>query len=327
MKNSHYIFGIIVLNIIFLADIFKLSHLAGAGVLISLGLASLIFVFLPISYFKLVKATEDKLLKRVYLAAFITFFIDLLGFLFKIQHWPGAGLLITIGIPLPFILFLPGYIHFHNVRKLKVDRNFFGILIFMLYLAVFSAFLSLGTSRYVLDNQSRMADNLKEINLLMDAFTINENPDKDMEVLKSCNLAIKELELIKKSLIEAVDGTENEAIESNGDINAISIIGKDKRFSYYFADKEDINHWDTFLVEYKKLKSNLQVNGKYSKLVQNQFNSIDGWLNNEEDLYNFIGSDLSNQMNILSDWQNKLQLVKYGIVSGLKQQDISQNKE
>ena len=47
------------------------------------------------------------MLRFVYTAAFISFIIDFIGMAFKILHWPGAAILLIIGIPLPFILFLP----------------------------------------------------------------------------------------------------------------------------------------------------------------------------------------------------------------------------
>lgn len=324
MKNTHYIFGIIILNIIFLADILKLSHLPGAGVLITLGLVSLTFIFLPISYFKLKKSTDDKLLKLVYLAAFLTFLIDLLGFLFKIQHWPGAAWLITFGIPMPFILFLPIYIHYHNKRKLKADRNFFGILFFMLYLAVFSSFLTVNTSHNLLDNQSRMADNLRDLNGFLEEFSDKQDNSKS-ELIESCNLAIQELNFIKKSLIESIDGTSSEAIDSEGKISAVSIFGKDKRYTYYYLDDENINHWELFLKEYKNIQENIQKNNLYSKLVQIQNESINTWVHIEDNLYSFIGSDVSNQINLLTDWQNKLLIIKFYLMNVANQNEIAQN--
>ena len=109
MKKSIYILGVISLSITLLATIFKVMHLAGAGVLLIAGLGGLTFVFLPLAFAKLLKSTDDKLLKFVFTAAYISFTVDFIGMLFKILHWPGAGLFLIVGIPLPFILFLRGH--------------------------------------------------------------------------------------------------------------------------------------------------------------------------------------------------------------------------
>ena len=143
MKSSIYLTGILSLVFILLGSIAKMLHLPLAGILLTLGVILMVALFLPRAYNTLRKATEDILLKAVYLTALIAFSIDLLSALFTIQQWPGAQKLMIIGIPLPFVLFLPTYIYYHNKQKLKANLNFLGVLCFMVFLGVFSSLLAI----------------------------------------------------------------------------------------------------------------------------------------------------------------------------------------
>lgn len=141
-KTVNYL-GMISLALVLVATILKVNHLPGAAIALILGLGSISIIFLPVAYVQLLTNTSDNLLKWVYHAAFISFFIDFVGMIFKVLHWPGASILMTIGVPLPFVLFLPLYMRYHNKRQLKTDSAFFSVVLFMIYLGVFSSLLAI----------------------------------------------------------------------------------------------------------------------------------------------------------------------------------------
>lgn len=55
--------------------------------------------------------------KLAYISGVMTSMMALLGMLFKIQHWPGAGILLTIGIAGFALIFIPSY------AKYKYDKE------------------------------------------------------------------------------------------------------------------------------------------------------------------------------------------------------------
>jgi hypothetical protein len=75
------------------------------------------------------------------------------------MHWPGAGILLFIGIPLPFVLFFPMYLRFHKKTQKNYDLNFFGVIFFLLFLAVFGALQALQLSKNVVDGFAKITNN------------------------------------------------------------------------------------------------------------------------------------------------------------------------
>ena len=90
-------------SVINLSITFKFQHWPGAGMLLTIGLASFALIFLPLLLLK--KRKEEKgqgrrmimnLLGMAGLALFA------LGLLFKIMHWPGASVMLLLSVPLLF---------------------------------------------------------------------------------------------------------------------------------------------------------------------------------------------------------------------------------
>jgi hypothetical protein len=87
------------------------------------------------------------------------------------MHWPGASVMLLISIPLPFVFFLPVYIYHHNKSKEKSYMNFIGIMLLMVFIAVFNAMLALGINKEV----------------LMAMIAVEKSQSESLEVIKSKN--------------------------------------------------------------------------------------------------------------------------------------------
>ena len=97
MKEINKYLGVISIVVLFIGVTFKKMHWAGAGVLLTLGAIALIAFFI-IYLFKGIKPLSTDIEKACGYAGGITMCLILLGFLFKIQHWPGAGVLILVSM-------------------------------------------------------------------------------------------------------------------------------------------------------------------------------------------------------------------------------------
>lgn len=97
MKKSMKTLGIIALVMMALGSVAKIMHWPGASILLTLSFLVVGIIFYPAVLYVLYKEYYDK--KKVYIPvlAFIGGLAFMWGVLFKIQHWPGAGILMTSG--------------------------------------------------------------------------------------------------------------------------------------------------------------------------------------------------------------------------------------
>jgi hypothetical protein len=119
MKNTMKISGIAGTVILGFASLFKISHLSGAGFMLTIGALVLALIFLPSALVVLWKETHSG--KRLYsfISAFIagTFFI--FGMLFKVQHWPWANIMIILAVISGDLFFIPSLL----ISKLRDQES------------------------------------------------------------------------------------------------------------------------------------------------------------------------------------------------------------
>jgi hypothetical protein len=107
MKNTMKISGVAGTVLFGFAAMFKIQHWPLAGTLMTLGALVLAFIFLPSALSVLWKETHNR--KRLFLvfSAFFAGMLFILGTLFKIQHWPMAGALLTLAALSGILFFIP----------------------------------------------------------------------------------------------------------------------------------------------------------------------------------------------------------------------------
>ncbi len=111
MKTFMKIFGVLSPTLLALAALFKIQHWPGASIMLVLGVFFLSFFFLPSSTYVLYienKSSKKHLL--MYLSGLFSSSIILIGILFKVMHWPGAGIAISFGMVLAALVFLPSLV-------------------------------------------------------------------------------------------------------------------------------------------------------------------------------------------------------------------------
>jgi hypothetical protein len=107
MKNTMKISGVTGTIMLGFAAIFKIQHFPGAGILMTLGAFLLAFVFLPSALGVLWKETHSRNRLLLFLSAFFAAVFFILGTLFKIQHWAGAGIILAMAALSGMLLFIP----------------------------------------------------------------------------------------------------------------------------------------------------------------------------------------------------------------------------
>lgn len=187
MKKFIYFLGILCSNLILFGSLFKVQHWPAANMLLIAGLLICCILFLPLALYSSYQNQEEKKYGILYVVSFLVFFTGLMGSLFKIEHWPGAGIFLLIGIPLPFILFLPVYLY--QTRKIKniSSNSFLGIVFGLIFLAVYGVLLSLNVSKNILDkisNNIRIHEqDIAFIEGKMKPSNVNEKISRDADSL------------------------------------------------------------------------------------------------------------------------------------------------
>ena len=266
MKRIIYISGIINLNLFLVGAYLKIYHMPGAGIIISLALFLFCFWFLPTALLNYYRTHKDKKTKMLMIATYITFFVVFIGAWFKIQHWPGAHILLIIGIPLPFLLFLPVYIYYSAKQKSYSASNFLSMSFGMIFIAIFSVLLSLGLSKTVLDNIARSTANINSINknIFNNSGSGNWNEK---------NLTIKTIKEKYDSVAQCIDGiindlligSHNQAVKDINDINPLKLKNKFDKKTVMLALfknkkaielKERINDYRNYIISCDSINNN-----------------------------------------------------------------------
>lgn len=105
MKNTMKVSGIVGTVMFGFASLFKIMHWPLAGVFMTLGALTLAFLFMPSALGVLWKESHSQKRLFLFISAFLAAMFFIMGILFKVQHWPGAGYIISLA-GLTAVLFL-----------------------------------------------------------------------------------------------------------------------------------------------------------------------------------------------------------------------------
>lgn len=168
MKQKIYILGLVSSLVLITGTIFKLNHWPAAGILLSLGTFLLLALFLPAALINHYSANGNKQNRTLYIVTWLTCFVVFTAMLFKIMHWPGAGKILFIALPFPFIVFLPVWLYVTSkIKNFDINNTIF-ILFLLVLQAVFSALLSLNVSKDKIDASLGLSLHLSSLNTIIE---------------------------------------------------------------------------------------------------------------------------------------------------------------
>lgn len=211
MKQKIYILGVVAVLIIVTGTIFKVNHFPGAGILLTIGLATLVLAFLPVALINNYREVENRQNLSLYIVTYLTCFIIFTAMLFKIQHWPHAGILLTVALPFPYVVFLPVFL---SVTSKNKNFNIYNVVFVLSLLAlnsVFSALLALNVTKARIDDSYNISRNYNKLE-----WALNQIPDRNPQT--PVNLKIDEvLKIVNEyqDLILRSEGTSLEQWSTN----------------------------------------------------------------------------------------------------------------
>lgn len=136
MKMTMRITGNISLALLALGTVLKLFHWPGAGIMLVLGFAVLSLVFFPSAIYTNYRDSKLKLPKLLHVSILVGGVLFMLGVLFKLQHWPGAGVLLMLGWIFILFVFLP-ILMFVKMRESTSGREKWVIILGIIGLIIF----------------------------------------------------------------------------------------------------------------------------------------------------------------------------------------------
>lgn len=168
MKQKIYTLGLIITSVIFLGALLKINHWPGGGQLLILGIVTLVMVFLPLALRNHFRTEGGRKNLMVYIVTWITCFVVFGGMLFKMMHWPGAGIALLIALPFPYVVFLPVFLFMTSKDKNFSIHNTVAVLFLLAGTSITSALLALNVSKDRLDDSMRLSRSYNRVEMVLD---------------------------------------------------------------------------------------------------------------------------------------------------------------
>lgn len=97
MKKNNLFLGVISIIVLSIGIVFKKCHWPGANIILSLGALALLAFFITHLFIGL-KPLTTAIEKSMGVSVGISMCLTLIGFVFKVWHWPGASVIIIISL-------------------------------------------------------------------------------------------------------------------------------------------------------------------------------------------------------------------------------------
>jgi hypothetical protein len=199
MKQKLYILGLVTAITISLGAIFKVNHWPAAAIMLIAGTFILIFIFLPAALIDNYKAEGKSNNKALYIVTYLTCFVVFVAMLFKIMHWPLAGLWLFVALPFPYIIFLPVFLVVTSKNKNFNIYNIVFVLILLALNSVFSALLALNVSKGTIVDSYNISRDYCHVEAAMDDLpAVGEQSAVDMKIDEVVKIADNYQDLILK---------------------------------------------------------------------------------------------------------------------------------
>ena len=168
MKQKIYLLGLLTIAIIVIGALFKISHWPGGGQLIILGIVLLVFVFLPLALRNHYRTEGNGKNMVLYIVTWLTCLAVFGGMLYKTMHWPGAGKILMVALPFPYVVFLPVFLAVTSKDKNFSIHNTVSVLFLLTGISVFSALLALNVSKERIDDSMQLSRSYNRVEAVLE---------------------------------------------------------------------------------------------------------------------------------------------------------------
>ncbi len=149
MKKATLTLGVVSSMIFVIGVLLKWQHWPGAGPALILSILIFAFGYSPLLLIDRNRVAQNSNQKMINMASLIAMIIISISFLFKVQHWPGAGVGVIVGNLTLSVLVLLLFYRASKESEPVLRMNSFNEAILFLFLTGFSLFLWLVISQNV----------------------------------------------------------------------------------------------------------------------------------------------------------------------------------
>jgi hypothetical protein len=174
--------------------LFKIQHWPGTYILSMIGILTLSLIFLPFLLRYLVKSSSSVRERNIYRIGVVSAIVYLIGFLCKMEHWPGASILLITGIIGLICVFVPMYTRYKYATKEQVDISYIYMIGTIAWFILVTMLVSITISRDVVNDFARSYNNTQ-----LNIQVITEQN----EVLYSGNTDVKKDSLLSQTKLAA----------------------------------------------------------------------------------------------------------------------------
>ena len=237
-----YLTGMIAGILTITGALFKIQHMAGSGIMLTLGLGTMALGFLPIYAVIRIREARDKqepLNKGYYILGVIAGILFIAGALFKSMHWPGAGVILFSSWLAVAVILLPLLVL--NILKQEGNRpgNFLLVVLAFSFISLLTMMQLRRPVLHMLDSlittEAGIAENATYFshrsNELLGSERLADHPEiqSRMQAIHAeagdiCTF-IQELQT---GMIRAVKEENLAAVQPDGRIRFTEVAGKDR---------------------------------------------------------------------------------------------------
>ena len=120
----------------------KLEHWPFSIYMMTIGYLLLNCLFLPIMLYSLLSITQEKNMRWIYIIGAVSIFFASIGFIFKLNHLPGALIFLLLGSVGLTSIFLPAYTYRLFKDKDRLQTSYIFLCTGILYFALFNLLLA-----------------------------------------------------------------------------------------------------------------------------------------------------------------------------------------
>ncbi len=167
MKNTNYVIGLSGSLMAIVGAFFKMQHWPGAGVLMLLGFFLVTAVFLPLYFVHSYREQAEKPQLIYPIIGYISLALILVGVIFKIQHWPGAGAILTSSIVVVVIGFVPLYLSRIFGKPGDKKLNIAYVVLLMIGISIITVSSRVNISKFAIDRMLELTVQNEESSQLL----------------------------------------------------------------------------------------------------------------------------------------------------------------
>lgn len=235
MKKATLFTGLISSILILIGVFFKTMHWPGAGIALVVGCTLFALIYAPMLFLNKNKVATTGYQKLVNILVLLSMVLIVLGFLFKIQHWPGAGIGLIIGNLLLLVLIPVLFIHGYKENEPVKKMNFYNEAFLLVLLTSFSFFIALmNTGRESLNTIAGIDYSINQT----DSIIINNNNIllKTVQSTGSSHLeSIEKASLLGDEMFNYIKDLKNQMLMLTKEFKNISVL--DSAHLFYLKSK------------------------------------------------------------------------------------------